>query len=98
MSAKTRDAEHFVYVHYNHVGDVIYVGMTADPKRRPTAPRPWLHESAHLEISPPMPRESAKWAEHALISAHLPKHNINKGATAMDGSVFIADWQTRRTA
>lgn len=74
------DRPHYVYRHYDADDQLLYVGMTANPKRRPyeRKGRPFLADSVRCDVTGPMPRLDAMAAERAAIVHEKPLHNQHR--------------------
>lgn len=73
---------HYVYRHISEDGEVLYVGRTMDPKKRPheSTGRAWMKEHrTKVKIQGPMSYEDACQLEADLIEFESPRFNIMNG-------------------
>jgi hypothetical protein len=69
---------HYVYRHYDADGRLLCVGMTKNPARRPyeRRDRPWIGDSARVDVSGPMSHDEAAAVERRVIAEEKPLHNV----------------------
>lgn len=86
------DRPHFVYRCFDADGELLYVGMTANPVQRLSGHRSashWFSEVASFTLIGPFvgsdARTRATRVERALIDAEAPPYNADRSVAASDG-------------
>lgn len=77
---------HALYRFYDADGQLLYVGITADPGsrwRKHAHDKPWWHDVANITIETHPTRADVLEAERAAILTEKPRHNIvhNRGTS-----------------
>lgn len=70
---------HALYRFYDATGQLLYVGITADPGSRwrsHAREKPWWHQVAHITLEAHPTRETVLDAERAAIRRERPLHNV----------------------
>ena len=76
-----RDAPHWLYRMYNAAGDLLYIGITVNPKQRLALWRsrgsnPWFSAVTSICWRQYPDRWKASCAEEDAIKAEHPRHNV----------------------
>ena len=79
---------HVLYRFYDTSGDLLYVGITADPVSRWRSHRgekPWWHEVTNITLEVHPDRDTVLAAETIAIATEKPRYNIvhNRGRVRM---------------
>lgn len=75
----TQHHRHILYRMFNKSDELLYVGLTNDPKGRTKShgkQRPWFDEVDHITVTTYPSREELAYAEQVAIRTEHPRYNV----------------------
>lgn len=83
MPEPVNPKQHILYRHFGHDGELLYVGITADPGRRfqsHAAATPWWNQVIGITLEHFANRVELRQAEKAAIQSENPRYNKTHSA------------------